>query len=118
MLSSISQLFVSNNANMSNDTKYFLIPASSGLCIQPGWNKTETVPLNGDDKQLWKIEQSKKNKFAFRNADSGDYLRAAGGSKSNAVKAGARQWWTLESSDTPYAFWFVSCHHSVATLQF
>lgn len=105
MLSSISNLFVSKNVNMSTGTKYFLVPASSGLCIQPGWNKTETAVVKGDENQLWQIEQGKKNKIAFRNADSGEYLRAAGGYKSNAVQAGARQWWTLETSDTPHAFW-------------
>ena len=92
---------------MNAGTKYFLIPVSSGLCIQPGSNKTETAPIKGDEDQLWQIEQGKNNNIAFRNADSGDYLRAAGGYKSNAVQAGARQWWTLETSDTPHAFWLV-----------
>lgn len=107
MLSSISSLFVGSNANMSNDTKYFLIPASSGLCIQPGYNKTETANVEGNDNQLWQIEQGKSNKIAFKNVDSGDYLRATGGSNSNAVNSGARQWWVLEASDTPNGYWFV-----------
>jgi hypothetical protein len=115
MLSSISNPFFSKHAIMIAETKYFLIPASSGLCIQTGRNKTETAPVKGDENQLWQIEQGKNDKIAFRNANSGDYLRATGGYKSNAVQAGARQWWTLETSDTPYAFWLV--HQDVCTVQ-
>ena len=107
MLSSISNLFFSKHATMNAETKYFLVPASSGLCIRPGRNKTETAPVKGDANQLWQIEQGEKDKLAFRNVESGNYLRAAGGYKSNAVQAGVRQWWTLETSDTPDAFWLV-----------
>ena len=92
---------------MTEETRYFLVPTSSGLCIQPGSNKTATSPVQGNANQLWFIEHDQKDKIAFRNVQSGDYLRAAGGNKSNAVKQGSRQLWSLETSDTPHAFWFV-----------
>jgi hypothetical protein len=118
MLSGNFQLYLDSNANMSSDKKYFLIPASSGLCIQPGLNRTETAACKGEANQLWNIQEGEDNKVAFRNVGSADYLHAAGGYSSNAVKQGTRQWWTLEVSDTPHAFWFVYLFYESSTVSF
>lgn len=86
---------------MSKDPSYFLVPATSGLCIQPKDGRIYTADLDGDSKQQqWIIEQGKDRTIAFRNLKSGEYLRLTVGK----IATGEKQFWGIESSNTPNAF--------------
>lgn len=94
------------NKKMSNNTtsaSYFLIPATSGLCIQPQDGSIQTSHLNGEQSQQWFIEHSANSdkKIAFKNASSGEYLRATKG----RVTVGEKHFWSIHlSTNTPNAF--------------
>lgn len=60
------------NDKMSKEPSYFLVPATSGLCIQPNDVKSPfsasifTAEIDGEPKQQWYIEQGKDRTIAFR----------------------------------------------------
>lgn len=93
---------------MSQETTYFLVPASGGLCIRPQNNSVYTCNVEGKEDQQWTAEKGEGDKIAFRNATGKQYLRAKSGNNSGQVVLGQRQWWKLENSKTPGAFWYVS----------
>ncbi|UJO25259.1 hypothetical protein CLAFUW4_14238 [Fulvia fulva] len=90
---------------MSQETTYFLVPASGGLCIRPQNNSVYTCNVEGKEDQQWTAEKGEGDKIAFRNATGKQYLRAKSGNNSGQVVLGQRQWWKLENSKTPGAFW-------------
>ncbi|EME39060.1 hypothetical protein DOTSEDRAFT_75678 [Dothistroma septosporum NZE10] len=96
---------LSNRPSMSKESSYFLVPASGGLCIQPQNNSVYTANVEGKEAQQWVVEKGEGDRIAFRNAAGKQYLRAKGGHNSAQVVLGARQWWKLEGSKTPSAFW-------------
>lgn len=95
-----------SNKKMSSNTtsaSYFLIPATSGLCIQPQDGSIQTSNLNGEPSQQWFIEHQTNSdeKIAFKNASSGEYLRATKG----RVTVGEKHFWSIHlSTNTPNAF--------------
>lgn len=95
-----------SNKKMSSNTtsaSYFLIPATSGLCIQPQDGSIQTSNLNGEQSQQWFIEHQTNSdkKIAFKNALSGEYLRATKG----RVTVGEKHFWSIHlSTNTPNAF--------------
>lgn len=95
-----------SNKKMSSNTteaSYFLIPATSGLCIQPQDGNIQTSHLNGEPSQQWFIEHQTNSdkKIAFKNASSGEYLRATKG----RVTVGEKHFWSIHlSTNTPNAF--------------
>ncbi|EME83460.1 uncharacterized protein MYCFIDRAFT_211346, partial [Pseudocercospora fijiensis CIRAD86] len=90
---------------MSDDPAYFLVPASSGLCIQLKNGTIYTAEPNGSDEQKWFIEKGNEGQIAFRNGKDGQYLRGVSGGKGARIVTGQKQSWSLESSNTPNAFW-------------
>ncbi|KXT16386.1 hypothetical protein AC579_5584 [Pseudocercospora musae] len=90
---------------MSDDPAYFLVPASSGLCIQLKNGTIYTAEPNGSAEQTWFIEKGSEGQIAFRNGRDGQYLRGVGGGKGARIVTGQKQFWSLESSSTPNAFW-------------
>ncbi|KAF7190476.1 hypothetical protein HII31_08190 [Pseudocercospora fuligena] len=90
---------------MSDDPAYFLVPASSGLCIQLKNGTIYTAEPNGSAEQKWFIEKGNEGQIAFRNGRDGQYLRGVGGGKGARIVTGQKQFWSLETSNTPNAFW-------------
>ncbi|USW53614.1 Putative ricin B-like lectin [Septoria linicola] len=85
---------------------YFLVPASSGLCIISKNGSVFTADLDGSQPQQWYIEREGDQKLALRNAESGDYLRASAGHRgAKVITSAQKQTWTLESGNTPNSFW-------------
>lgn len=85
-----------------------MVPASSGLCIQLRNGTIYTAEPSGAKEQQWFIERGESGQIAFRNAKDGQYLRAVGGGRGARIVTGQEQYWRLESSNTPNAFWCVS----------
>ncbi|PPJ58156.1 hypothetical protein CBER1_02581 [Cercospora berteroae] len=91
---------------MSQAPHYYLIPATSGLCIQPTKDDIATAEINGEQIQQWLIERADANKVAFKNAGTGHYLRARGDYQGARVnQRPEKQYWVCEISNTPNAFW-------------
>ncbi|KAM3425106.1 hypothetical protein BST61_g7071 [Cercospora zeina] len=63
---------------MSKAHRFYLIPATSGLCIQPTKDEIVTADINGDRIQQWIVGRQGANEIAFQNAETKQYLRARG----------------------------------------
>lgn len=94
-----------HKATMSEESSYFLVPASSGLAIQPKNSGIFTAEIDGSKQQQWYCERENGGKIAFRNAENHLYLRVPGGHKGAKATVGKKQFFTLEPSNTPNAFW-------------
>lgn len=94
---------------MGNEQSYFLVPVTSGLCIEPNRSYYDllytAIPDQKNLNQQWILEQQ-GSKVAFRNAEKKDYLKALGSHNQAQVRMQATpQWWSLEPGRTAGSFW-------------
>lgn len=94
---------------MGAEQSYFIVPVTSGLCIEPNrsyYNLLYThVPDSKNLNQQWILERN-GDKVAFRNAGGKDYLKAMGKNNEAQVRMqDSPQWWSLEPGRTAGSFW-------------
>lgn len=94
---------------MGAEQSYFIVPVTSGLCIEPNrswYNLPYTkIPDSQNQNQHWVLERN-GNKVAFRNVQGKDYLQAMGKYNESQVRLqSSPHWWSLEPGRTAGSFW-------------
>nr|POE74508.1 hypothetical protein CFP56_37040 [Quercus suber] len=75
---------------------------AGGTCVTRHGNVVNNQTRSSTPAQRWSLEPGpKKQSFAFRNAETGNYLHANNGAASAAIGPGAKQFWLLEPGVAP-----------------
>jgi hypothetical protein len=88
-----------------------LVAINGGIvCQDNGGSVKGFFRQKGRQNQVWAIEHGEnKNQVAFRNLQTGGWLRNDSASRSAPTRTGNKQWWTLHEGHAPGSCW-IQCN--------